>query len=403
MKLQTGVMSGLMAALAFAACGPEIVGSRYVKQQPVRAGEAAVFAVDSSQSAELNGTRLELPAGALAADTTITLELGLTSILGAELSAGPAAVFGPAGTLFNSDVTLVLPVTGLAPGDDVGIVGLAADGTSFEVDEAQVALDSTRTRATFRIRQLANYQPRRRVVCQADSDCVNGLRCVNGHCRTAPPSMGADAGTNTSCPMSCPTGSSCDPMRQVCVAQPTGCTNTMSCPTNFACVNGACVPPTNTSCGMGTACASGQACVNGRCTPVPTDGGSSNPSACMSNADCPTGSACVNGVCRAQCMGTVEVCNNGVDDDCDGAIDEGCGMNTPDAGLTCGGFLGLQCPSGLDCVDDPADNCDPNMGGSDCSGLCVTPTATDAGSMNPGQCRTNADCMGTVCVNGVCR
>ncbi|MCH9697591.1 MAG: Kazal-type serine protease inhibitor domain protein [Gammaproteobacteria bacterium] len=37
----------------------------------------------------------------------------------------------------------------------------------------------------------------------------------------------------------------------------------------------------------------------------------------------------------------------------------------------CGGIAGLQCPKGLMCIDDPKDNCDPNNGGADCSGICV--------------------------------
>ena len=39
----------------------------------------------------------------------------------------------------------------------------------------------------------------------------------------------------------------------------------------------------------------------------------------------------------------------------------------------CGGFAGLKCPAGLLCVDDPNDNCDPNKGGRDCGGICVQP------------------------------
>lgn len=335
--------SWLVAAVIFSACGVEQVGTRYVKQENVRAAEGAIFAVNASDSAELNGTRLEVPAGALVADTRITVELGLTSILGVELAAGPSAVFGPAGTTFTTDVMLTLPVRELNATDDIGIVGRAADGTSFEVDASQVALDATRTRASFRIRQLANYQPRRRAACAADSDCSMGLQCVSGHCR----------------------------------------------------------PPPN-SCSMGTACAAGQACLNGLCVPVPTDGGSTNPNACMADSDCdPMRERCVNRACRAQCVPSNETCNM-VDDDCDGLVDEGCN-NTPDAGLLCGGFAGASCPTGFACVDDPRDNCDPNMGGADCGGFCVVPPATDAGTTNPGMCRTSADCMGTVCVNGVCQ
>ena len=37
----------------------------------------------------------------------------------------------------------------------------------------------------------------------------------------------------------------------------------------------------------------------------------------------------------------------------------------------CGGFAGVQCPTGLTCVDDPTDTCDPATGGRDCAGICV--------------------------------
>jgi hypothetical protein len=49
------------------------------------------------------------------------------------------------------------------------------------------------------------------------------------------------------------------------------------------------------------------------------------------------------------------------------------------SGHQCGGFAGLPCPANEDCVDDPNDSCDPNHGGADCSGICVTPKS-DAGS-----------------------
>ena len=38
----------------------------------------------------------------------------------------------------------------------------------------------------------------------------------------------------------------------------------------------------------------------------------------------------------------------------------------------CGGFAGLRCPAGLQCVDDPTDSCVPGRG-ADCIGLCVGP------------------------------
>lgn len=41
-------------------------------------------------------------------------------------------------------------------------------------------------------------------------------------------------------------------------------------------------------------------------------------------------------------------------------------------GTVCGGVAGFGCPEGDSCVDDPRDDCDPNNGGADCSGICVS-------------------------------
>lgn len=37
----------------------------------------------------------------------------------------------------------------------------------------------------------------------------------------------------------------------------------------------------------------------------------------------------------------------------------------------CGGFANLQCPEGMQCVDNPDDGCSPDNGGADCGGICV--------------------------------
>ena len=62
----------------------------------------------------------------------------------------------------------------------------------------------------------------------------------------------------------------------------------------------------------------------------------------------------------------------------------------------CGGFLGLVCEDGLECVDDPSDGCDPDMGGADCPGICVEPT-------EPGGCDgpNPAGCFTTGCPDGL--
>lgn len=48
-----------------------------------------------------------------------------------------------------------------------------------------------------------------------------------------------------------------------------------------------------------------------------------------------------------------------------------CSPRKPDSdGPTCGGFAGIACPGSGVCVDDPSDDCDPDAGGADCSGIC---------------------------------
>jgi hypothetical protein len=44
---------------------------------------------------------------------------------------------------------------------------------------------------------------------------------------------------------------------------------------------------------------------------------------------------------------------------------------TPEDPPRCGGIAASRCPTGLICVDDPRDTCDPQHGGADCGGLCV--------------------------------
>lgn len=54
--------------------------------------------------------------------------------------------------------------------------------------------------------------------------------------------------------------------------------------------------------------------------------------------------------------------------DCCEDVEAVCNPPEPEV---CGGFLGLQCDDGFECIDDPDDACDPQSGGADCSGICV--------------------------------
>jgi hypothetical protein len=39
--------------------------------------------------------------------------------------------------------------------------------------------------------------------------------------------------------------------------------------------------------------------------------------------------------------------------------------------FACAGLLGIACPGDYQCIDDYRDDCDPENGGADCSGLCA--------------------------------
>jgi hypothetical protein len=77
------------------------------------------------------------------------------------------------------------------------------------------------------------------------------------------------------------------------------------------------------------------------------------------------------------------VCVDNPADDCDpnhgGADCDGICISRRSDFIPCGGFPGQQCPTGYLCVDDPSDDCDPNHGGADCGGICVAPPLTCGG------------------------
>ena len=72
--------------------------------------------------------------------------------------------------------------------------------------------------------------------------------------------------------------------------------------------------------------------------------------ACATDADCADYQVCSQGACVTDpmaCTPAAEQCGNGLDDDCDGVVDDGC-----PTGTACG--AGTDCPAGQSCV---AGNC----------------------------------------------
>src|SRR5450432_3785038 len=86
----------LLAAVLCCSCSnTQGLGSRYVAEQTVTASQGGTLTVAAADSPELAGTQLQIPAGALAADTHITLELGSTALVqGHDHVAGVVAIWG---------------------------------------------------------------------------------------------------------------------------------------------------------------------------------------------------------------------------------------------------------------------------------------------------------------------
>lgn len=60
----------------------------------------------------------------------------------------------------------------------------------------------------------------------------------------------------------------------------------------------------------------------------------------------------------------------------------------------CAGLTGAACSSGLTCVDDPIDACDPTAGGRDCQGICVdVKTAPKCGGVAGLDCEAGLACV----------
>jgi hypothetical protein len=80
----------------------------------------------------------------------------------------------------------------------------------------------------------------------------------------------------------------------------------------------------------------------------------------VAGLSCPTGLVCVDNP-----GDTCDPARGGAD--CAGTCQVASVPTTPRA---CGGLADLSCPQGFECVDNPGDTCDPARGGADCAGLC---------------------------------
>lgn len=189
--------------LLLAACSSN-VGSRFVKSQDVEASREAVISVSAAESDALAGTQLTIPAGALAQNMRITLELGLDSLAPAANAAGPVAVWGPAGTVFSKPVQMTLPVTLSAAAGTLTVLVREADGRQYELPRSRVTVAGGKI--TFTTNGFTSFQPAiaSAVACTADAFvCPDGTAVgrTGPNCTFACPSLD---GGELACPPDVP-------------------------------------------------------------------------------------------------------------------------------------------------------------------------------------------------------
>jgi hypothetical protein len=297
------------------------VASTYVVTKEIKKAEGGTVKVTAAESKDLAGTRLDVPAGALGADTTITVAFQREAIAPTAEAAGPVAEFGPAGTTFSTPATLTLPfkLAGTQKAANLYVQVLEDDGTSPR--------DGTVDAASRHQRQVAHftrYQPRSSRAAPPTPGAPADEACVAASARRracaprawtgpatptpSPPRCGATARTTAPAPAA--TASSSTPRAS---ARRPPAPPTRPAPRAWPCVDGACVkktaaprawtrPATATTwpprsgplqrrghlhlhAGFEVEAASG------KCQPV----------ACAAHADCAVGQLCVGGRCEYGC------------------------------------------------------------------------------------------------------
>jgi hypothetical protein len=199
--------AALALPLALAACvgSSTEVGSRYVKTMRVTAGAGATFSVSPAESRALAGTLLRIEPGALAATTTITLELGYQPIVRApDVAAGPVVIWGPAGTRLDPPARLTFPYQ-LGDGaalPDLYVEVLESGGPRGALERAGLLVNAEAKLVTVSVAGLFSLQAGARRGSEVSSIDGGGARGDTSPAREAPT---ADAPPGSDCARYCAT------------------------------------------------------------------------------------------------------------------------------------------------------------------------------------------------------
>ena len=188
----------------------------------------------------------------------------------------------------------------------------------------------------------------------------------------------------------CPVGSYCDPFDGGCyIPAIAECTADRDCASGFECdFRDSCRPETDGTCLADGNCATDDLCIENLCTPVIET--------CQFDFQCSAGFTCTNNRCRLLC-GPDTICPSGTTCEsnlCQPIVGE-CidSSECPD--------LRTNCVEGT-CLRRCEEGCDAATEVCDAQDFCRPRTGPDPSAPSP-FCRTDADCNGTLCVEGMCR
>jgi hypothetical protein len=223
------------------------------------------------------------------------------------------------------------------------------------------------------------------VSCQSDFDCPLDTFCDSG----TNSCLGYDFGICLT-DGDCPVGSYCDRADGGCyIPAIAECRADIDCMSDFECdFRDSCRPETLGTCLSDGDCTTDEVCIENLCTAVIET--------CQFDFQCSAGFTCTNNRCRLLC-----------------GPDTNCPSGTACQNSLCQPIVGecidsSECPDlKTNCVEGTClrrcdEVCDDAIEICDEQGFCRPRTSPDPQAPSP-FCRTDGDCDGTVCVEGMCR
>ena len=223
------------------------------------------------------------------------------------------------------------------------------------------------------------------VSCEGDFDCPSDTFC--------------DSSTNSCLAYDfgicltdgdCPVGSYCDRSDGGCyIPAIAECRADGDCSSGFECdFRDSCRPETEGTCLADGGCANDALCVENLCTAVVET--------CQFDFQCSAGFSCANNRCRLLC-GPDTSCPSGTA--CDDSLCQPVVGECVDSSEC--SDLKTNCVEGI-CLRRCDEGCDATIEVCDPEGFCRPRTSPDPQAPSP-FCRTDADCDGSRCVEGMCR